>query len=77
MQLQDLVKPLSDLSDEELMERLRTIRHNRSTVRPAAAARAKRTAKKGSQTRVSKVESILEGLTPAQMMELMQQLGEN
>lgn len=77
MQLKDLVTPISQLSDEELMERLRAIRHNRNTVRPAAASRAKRAAKKGSQGRVNKVESLLEGLTEAQMLELMQQLGES
>lgn len=75
MQLNDLVKPIEEQSDEELLERLRMIRNNRNTVRPAAASRAKRAAKKGSQTRVSKVEAILEGLTEAQKLELLRELG--
>jgi hypothetical protein len=75
MQLKDLVKPLDQLSDEELLERLRVSRHNRTVVRPAAESRAKRAAKKGSQTRVSKVESILDELTEAQKLELLRELG--
>ena len=75
MQIEDLVKPIDQLSDEELMERLRTVRHNRTTVRPAAASRAKRSAKKGAQTRVSKVESLLDGLTEAQKQQLLLELG--
>lgn len=76
MQLQDLVKPISECTDEELMERLRAMRHNRTTARPAAAARQKRAAKKGTQARVSKVENLLDGLSPEQLLELMAQLGE-
>lgn len=76
-QLSDLITPISELSDEELLERLRTIRHNRTTARPAAAARAKRAAKKGTQARVNKVESLLDGLNPEQLLELMAQLGES
>jgi hypothetical protein len=71
MQLTDLVKPLEDFTDEELIERLRTIRNNRNTIRPAAQKHAKKKEKKGSQGRVSKVESLLEGLTPAQIKELL------
>lgn len=76
MQMQDLIKPISDCTDEELMERLRAIRHNRTTVRPAGAARAKRAAKKGTQARVNKVENLLDALSPEQLLELMAQLGE-
>lgn len=75
MQLKDLVTPLDQLSDEDLLERLRTSRHNRTTARPALQYHVKRAAKKGSQTRVSKVESILEGLTDAQKLELLRELG--
>lgn len=76
MQLTDLVKPLRDLSDDELRERLKMIRNNRTVVRPAAAARAKRTEKKGMQGRVNKVESLLEGLSPEQLKQLLSELGE-
>jgi len=76
MQLIDLVKPIEACSDEELLARLRVIRSNRDTIRPAGQARAKRAAKKGSQGRVSKVESILMGLTDAQKKQLILELGE-
>lgn len=71
MQLKDLVKPISDMSDEELMERLRTIRHNRNTIRPAAKSHAKRAAKKGAVTRIKKVDKLLEGLSREQILALL------
>lgn len=74
MQLSDLVKPIDQCTDEELMERLRTIRHNRNTVRPAGQARVKRAAKKGTQARVRKVESLIDGLTEAQKQQLILEL---
>lgn len=74
MQLADLVKPIDQQTDEELLERLREIRNNRNTVRPAAKAHAKRAAKKGQQGRVKKVEDLLEGLTPEQIAELLSEL---
>ena len=76
MQLNDLVKPMEDMTDEELLERLRTIRHNRNTVRPAAKSHAKRAAKKGQQARVSKVENILASLSDEQRQQLLLELGE-
>jgi hypothetical protein len=72
MQLTDLVKTVDQYSDEELLERLRMIRNNRNTVRPAGQARAVRAAKKGGQGRVSKVESLLEGLTAEEIKLLLQ-----
>lgn len=74
MQLKDLVKPIDQMTDEELAERLRTIRHNRTTARPAAKAHAKKAAKKGAQTRINKVEKLLEGLSREELIAL---LGEN
>lgn len=74
MQLQDLVKPIEQQTDEELLARLREIRNNRNTVRPAAKAHAKRESKKGQQGRVKKVEGLLEGLTPEQIAELLSEL---
>lgn len=71
MQLKDLVKPISEMSDDELMERLRTIRHNRVTVRPAAKAHAKREASKGAVTRMKKVDKLLEGLSREEIIKLL------
>lgn len=71
MQLQDLVKPIEDMTDDELMARLREIRHTRNTVRPGGKVRAKKAAKKGMQGRVSKVESLLEGLSRDELLALL------
>ncbi len=75
MQLTDLVKPIEDCTDEELLERLRKIRHNRNTVRPAAKTHAKKEAKRGQQGRMNKVEKLLEGLTEEQRKQLILELG--
>lgn len=76
MQLKDLVKPLSEMSDDELMTLLREKRHNRTVARPAGKARAAREVKKGLQGRVSKVENLLAGLTDAQKAQLLLDLGD-
>jgi len=75
MQLLDLIKPLESMSEEELREHLRTIRNNRTLLRPAAKAHAKKAAKKGSQGRVTKVEHLVGAMTEAEKAELLKQLG--
>ena len=75
MQIFDLIKPMGDMSDEELMERLRQVRHNRTTERPAAKSRAKKAAKKGATSRINKVDDLFSQLTPEQKAELIAQLG--
>lgn len=75
MQLQDLFKPLDELTEEELRKKLQEIRHNRTVERPAAKARAKRESNKGRSAKISKAESLLAGLTPEQIKELMDKLG--
>jgi hypothetical protein len=72
MQLTDLVKPLDQLTDEELQAKLQMIRHNRNVIRPAGVARTVRKEKKGAQGRVSKVEALLEGLSPEEIKMLLQ-----
>jgi len=76
MQITDLITTLPNLSDEQLMELLRERRHNRTTIRPAGKARAKRVERKGLQGRVSKVENLLAGLTADQKAQLLLELGE-
>ncbi len=75
MQLKDLVTPIRDLTDEELKEKLRSIRHNRTVVRPAAAKKTERAGKKESRAKVSAVDKLLDGLSPEQKAELIKQLG--
>lgn len=74
MKLPALVKTLDQMSDEELQERLRQIRHNRETVRPAAKKHVERSEAKTSRKRVSKVEDMLDALSPEDRAELIKQL---
>lgn len=74
MQLKDLVKPLDQQTDEELLERLRTVRHNREVARPVARRKAAKAEKKASTTRLSSAEKMLAGLSMEEQAELLKQL---
>lgn len=74
MRLDDITTDLSTLSDEELRAKLREIRHRRNVVRPAAKKKQEKAAKKQSQTKVNKVNKLLENLTPEQRDALIKQL---
>lgn len=76
MQLADLVQPIDQMSDEQLLERLRQVRHNREVIRPAAKARVARAEKKVSRTKVKKTEDLLSGLSEAERNELIRKLTE-
>ena len=74
MQLKDLVKPISEQTDEELRERLRGIRHNRTVVRPAAAKHVERTERKTSRRALSAIEKLLEQMSPEERVEFLKKL---
>ena len=74
MQLKDLVKPLDQQTDEELLERLRTVRHNREVARPVARKKAAKAEKKASISRVGTAEKLLAGLSEEEQLELLKQL---
>lgn len=65
MQLKDLVKPIDQMTDEELQERLREIRHNRTVARPAARKRVEREERKTSRSKVTKAKTGLLALLEA------------
>lgn len=75
MQLQDLIKPLDEMSDEELRDRLREIRHNRTKAKPATANRTKRAAKVGGQGRLNEVTDMFANLSDEDRQALIKQLG--
>lgn len=75
MQLHDLVKPIEDMSNEELQERLRSIRHTRTVVRPAAQNHVKKAKKKGMQGRIKKADDLLSQLSEADREALIKSLG--
>lgn len=74
MQLHDLIKPIEEQSDEELLERLRKIRHTRSVVRPAAVKHKVDAEKKKTRSTTKKVENLLDALSPAEREALIKQL---
>lgn len=75
MQLTDLIKPLEDMTDDELRAHLSKIRHNRTKAKPATVNREKREAKKGATGRISKVDDLFGGLSDEEKAELIKQLG--
>ena len=75
MKLHDLVKPLDELTDDELMERLRAVRQRREIERPVARRKAATAEKKTVRKNVAKVEDMFEVLTPEQREALIKQLG--
>lgn len=76
MQLPDLIKPLSEMTDEEIQARIIELRHKRDVVRPAARKHAERAAKVGSQTKITKTADLLNGLSEADRAALIELLGE-
>lgn len=75
MQMNDLIKPIEDMSDEELMESLRTLRHRRSVERPAAAKKVKKAKEKGKTTRINKTADMFAGLSASEKEEIIKALG--
>lgn len=74
MQLKDLVKPIDQQTDEELLERLRIVRHNREVIRPAAAKRAERSSTKAARKQAASTDKLLEELTDAEREQLLAKL---
>ncbi len=77
MQLLNLVKPLDQMTDEELRERLQTIRHNRSVIRPAAQKHKEKPQKDAAKKQASKVDTLLKNLSPEQIKQLLLDLGDD
>lgn len=75
MQLQNLFKPLGELTDDELKARLQEIRHNRTVARPAKKAHEKRAANKGRQAKINKAQGLMSGLSKEQIQQLMMEFG--
>lgn len=75
MQLKDLFKPLGELTDDELREHVRQIRNNRTVVRPAAKAHAKRAASKGTTTKMNKLHAMLAAMSDSDKAQLLLELG--
>lgn len=80
MQLDNLFKPLSSLTEEELKARIQEIRHNRTVERPAAKARAKKaetTGKRGTITKMNQMHALLAAMDPKEREQLLLGLGDS
>jgi len=76
VQIHNLVKSLDQLSDDELLERLRQVRHNREVARPVAKRKAATAAKKETVARTKKMSKLLDGLSDDDRAKLIEQLSE-
>lgn len=74
MRLENIVKPIEQMSDPELIEHLRTVRHNREVVRPARAKIVEKAVKKTTRAKINKMDTLLDKLTPAEREALVKQL---
>lgn len=78
MKLVDLQKPISEMSEDELLIRLREIKHNRFVERPAVKAREER--EEAQETRrtgkkaVNKVDKMLDSMSDEQREQLIKLL---
>jgi len=75
MQMRDLVKPIDQMSDDELREHIRAIRHRREVIRPARAKIVERAVKKESKVRTSKVDKLVSVLSEEERLKLIAALG--
>lgn len=76
MQICDLVKTLDNMTDAELLEYVRAIRHRREVIRPAAKARVERAEKKTTRAKVNKVSGLVEAMSEEDRLKLITLLQE-
>lgn len=74
MQLRDLVKTLSSMSEAELTEKIRQMRHNREVARVGKEAHVKREAKKTGAKESNKLSAMLGKLSPGELAALKEAL---
>lgn len=74
MQLKDLVKPISDMTNEELLEHLREVKQRRTVIRPAHQAHIDRAEKKTTRAKGKKMDTVLGKLTDEERLKLIAQL---
>ena len=74
MHLKDLISQIENQSDEELLERLRVTRHNRSVARPVAKRKAAKAAKRESQAKTTSLEKLMKNLSAEEIQILLNKL---
>lgn len=73
-QIYSLVKPLDEMSDEELREHLIQLRRRREVERPAAKAIKQKAIEKKNKPKMSAAEKLLSSLSPEDLAALMKEL---
>lgn len=74
MQLEDIVKPLDAMTDEELLAHLREIRHRRDVVRTASKARASKAQGKAVSKKITGLANTVAGMSEEERQLLIAQL---
>lgn len=74
--LSDLTKNLADMTEEQLMAHVESIRHNKYVAKPAVAKRKADVVKKEKNTQIRSVNKIVDKMTPEQRQQLLQLLDE-
>ena len=74
MQLRDLVKRVEDMTDEELREHVRTLRHSRTVLRASHKKHKAKPAKQAAKKKENKLDNMLMDLTPEQRLALIAKL---
>lgn len=72
--INSLIRPLEDMTDEELKAYLLEVRHRREVERPAAKARAKKERAKVVKKQTAGVEKLLDKLNPEDLEALLKEL---
>lgn len=75
MQIHDLVTPIDKLTDEQLLERVREMRHRRERARPVAKQKVERAEKKAVQAKSTKLDRDLATMSPDELAKLVALLG--
>lgn len=76
MQLKDLVKRVEDMTDEELREHVRALRHSRTVTRAAHKKHKEKPAKQAHKVKENKLDKLIADMSPDQVKQLLLQLGE-
>ena len=71
MKLSDLVKNMSNMSEEQLREHVRQMRHTKIVAKPAKAKHVEDAVKKETRKKTSAVDKLLKDMSPADKAALL------
>jgi len=74
MKLADLTRDIRKMTDAELREHVRSIRHSKYVERPATAARKQKAVKKTGNQATSKLQKMLAGMSEAERLAIINAL---